>query len=260
MSQVRALVVQRKIIVPIAQMVEQQTFNLRVDGSSPSGGTLMLKDRILKLIIQSKDVIEPTRIHAGCIAEFESIWIDHAETVSMIQNELCSEETMISQYWERARTTSRSKELNRTNTLLDINKVLRINKNCKEIKDKFSKYSHGATEWYKNYFNIEEDIYDSDVESLSLLKYESGEEFKSHYDGNTVSGRSISPILYLNDDYDGGEIEFIHHNITLKPKAGTLYLFPSNYAYAHAAHPIKSGTKYSIVTFFHDRADQFYNL
>ena len=89
-----------------------------------------------------------------------------------------------------------------------------------------------------------------------MLKYPISTEYKQHYDGSTSSGRSISAIVYLNDDYKGGEIEFPNFNVKIKPESGMLILFPSNYAYTHIAHPVTSGTKYAIVTWIHDRPIQ----
>jgi predicted 2-oxoglutarate/Fe(II)-dependent dioxygenase YbiX len=71
----------------------------------------------------------------------------------------------------------------------------------------------------------------------------------------TSTGRSVSAICYLNNDYEGGELEFPHFNLTIKPEPGMLILFPSNFAYAHIAHPIISGTKYALVTWLRDRDD-----
>jgi predicted 2-oxoglutarate/Fe(II)-dependent dioxygenase YbiX len=65
--------------------------------------------------------------------------------------------------------------------------------------------------------------------------------------------RCVSALCYLNDDYEGGELEFTNFNVKIKPLPGMLILFPSNYAYRHVAHPIKSGTKYSLVTWIRDR-------
>ena len=90
-------------------------------------------------------------------------------------------------------------------------------------------------------------------ENYKMLKYPVDTEYKKHYDGATASGRCISAIAYLNDDYEGGEIEFPNFEIKIKPKAGMLVLFPSNYAYAHIAHSVTKGTKYAIVTWIHDR-------
>jgi predicted 2-oxoglutarate/Fe(II)-dependent dioxygenase YbiX len=59
--------------------------------------------------------------------------------------------------------------------------------------------------------------------------------------------------VYLNDDYEGGEVEFVNFGIKIKPQPGMLLLFPSTYPYAHIAHPVTSGVKYAIVTWIHDR-------
>ena len=107
-----------------------------------------------------------------------------------------------------------------------------------------------ATIPYSEKFGIQEPLYH---EAYNMLKYRTGQEYKSHYDGGTRMGRAVSAICYLNDDYVGGEIEFPLHKIKIKPEAGMLILFPSNYAYQHVAHPIISGTKYALVTWLHDR-------
>jgi predicted 2-oxoglutarate/Fe(II)-dependent dioxygenase YbiX len=108
----------------------------------------------------------------------------------------------------------------------------------------------GATTFYTQKYNISEPLFH---ESYQALKYQTGEEYKAHYDGNSISGRFLSAITYLNDDYNGGELEFPNFGVKIKPREGDLFLFPSNYAYAHIAHPVTSGTKYAIVTWIHDR-------
>ena len=55
-------------------------------------------------------------------------------------------------------------------------------------------------------------------------------------------------IRYFNDDYEGGELYFRLQNLNLKPQAGDLYIFPSNFMYPHQAKKVITGTKYSIVT------------
>jgi predicted 2-oxoglutarate/Fe(II)-dependent dioxygenase YbiX len=53
--------------------------------------------------------------------------------------------------------------------------------------------------------------------------------------------------VYLNDDYEGGELWFPRFNLTIKPKAGDVVVFPSTYIYEHASQDMVSGTKYSVV-------------
>lgn len=82
------------------------------------------------------------------------------------------------------------------------------------------------------------------------LKYEVGEEYKAHVDAGPSENRIVSGILYLNDDYEGGELVFPELGVTIKPKAGELVLFPSNYCYVHQSMPITKGTKHAVVTWF----------
>jgi predicted 2-oxoglutarate/Fe(II)-dependent dioxygenase YbiX len=90
-------------------------------------------------------------------------------------------------------------------------------------------------------------------EPYNMLKYSGGQEYKAHADGSTIDGRCVSAIVYLNNEYEGGEVEFVNFGIKIKPEPGMLLLFPSNYAYRHIAHPVTSGTKYAIVTWMKDR-------
>ena len=104
---------------------------------------------------------------------------------------------------------------------------------------------------YKEIHKI--DCYPRMIRELGVLKYESGGFYKYHTDTHTDFPRQISTITLLNNDYEGGEIEFVNFGIKIKPEPGMLVLFPSDYAYAHVAHPVHSGTKYAIVTWMTDR-------
>lgn len=55
-----------------------------------------------------------------------------------------------------------------------------------------------------------------------------------------------SSVLYLNDDYDGGELFFPEFNLTIKPKLGDLVTFPTNSMYIHGVKEVKYGTRYTI--------------
>jgi len=57
----------------------------------------------------------------------------------------------------------------------------------------------------------------------------------------------LTYTFYPNDDYDGGEIQFLNEKdsklITYKPKAGDISVFPSGKPYWHSAVSVKEGTK-----------------
>ena len=80
-----------------------------------------------------------------------------------------------------------------------------------------------------------------------ILKYQTGQEYKMHADAGGGNDRVLSLVWYVNDEYEGGEIEFPYFNYKLKPPANSILFFPSNYIYAHIANPVKEGTKYAVV-------------
>lgn len=102
-----------------------------------------------------------------------------------------------------------------------------------------------AVEDYRKDFNIMNLKY---WEAFNFIKYGPGQHFREHHDHGYSYNCTVSSVAYVNDDYEGGELYFRLQDLNIKPKAGDLYLFPSNYMYPHQAKPVHSGTKYSIVT------------
>lgn len=94
-------------------------------------------------------------------------------------------------------------------------------------------------------------------EAFNFVKYLPGKYFKIHGDHGPYYTCTVSAVVYLNDDYDGGEIEFIRQGLVVKPEAGDIILFPSNYVYEHASLEVTSGIKYSVVIMT-DYNDQFH--
>jgi hypothetical protein len=85
-------------------------------------------------------------------------------------------------------------------------------------------------------------------EAFNFIKYGPGQHFKEHHDHGFSYNCTVSLVGYPNDDYEGGELFFRLQGLTLKPEAGDLFVFPSNFMYPHQAMPVHSGIKHSIVT------------
>jgi len=91
----------------------------------------------------------------------------------------------------------------------------------------------------------------SHMEPISVIEYTAREGFYDrHVDAGPEFPRSMSALLYLNDVAEGGETWFDKFGLNIKPEAGKLVLFPSNYAYSHQAMPPVSNDKYVAVTWF----------
>ena len=109
----------------------------------------------------------------------------------------------------------------------------------------------------------------------AIKKYMPGTFMGSHFDQQEGDRRlRYSMVMYLNDDYEGGEISFnvkdgvltstddaasedfnspLNHDrimFHVKPKAGSVIIFPSTDPYSHTAHLIKSGSKYMVPSFW----------
>ena len=63
--------------------------------------------------------------------------------------------------------------------------------------------------------------------------------------------RIMAWMFYLNDIDNGGETEFLHQRVRLKPTKGTLVLFPASYTHCHRGNPPLSDTKYILTGWYH---------
>jgi Rps23 Pro-64 3,4-dihydroxylase Tpa1-like proline 4-hydroxylase len=100
---------------------------------------------------------------------------------------------------------------------------------------------------------ILEDSYDVKVipGSAHVAKWEPGQKLELHVDDlGRTSYNHMASLIYLNDDYEGGEIEFPTHNVSLKLSAGSLIMFPGNEHYPHEVKPILSGYRYTMPLWF----------
>jgi hypothetical protein len=108
---------------------------------------------------------------------------------------------------------------------------------------------------YTRRYNIGELRY---WEATNYIKYGPGQHFQEHHDHGYSYNCVVSLVAYPNDDYEGGELYFRLQGITAKARAGDVFIFPSNFMYPHRAMPVKTGTKYSMVTML-DYSDKFHS-
>jgi hypothetical protein len=98
---------------------------------------------------------------------------------------------------------------------------------------------------YAFYWGISVNYY----EAFNFVKYEGpGQQFRIHADHGPFYASTVSAVIYLNDNYDGGELYFPRlDKLIYKPSIGDIAIFPSNYIYEHASLDMVSGTKYCVV-------------
>lgn len=97
--------------------------------------------------------------------------------------------------------------------------------------------------------------------AYQFTKYDVGEYYDWHTDSdNQNKHRYCSIVIQLNDDYEGGDLEFknINENETLRFErgAGNLFIFFSDIL--HRVTPITSGVRYSLVNWVTVEKNQDY--
>ncbi len=89
-------------------------------------------------------------------------------------------------------------------------------------------------------------------EPLQLLQYQRGDEYRPHLDAlpNEHNQRVLTVIMYLSEDYDGGETQFLRTSLSFKGQKGDALLFANTLPNGqpdplslHCGAPVKSGTK-----------------
>lgn len=93
-------------------------------------------------------------------------------------------------------------------------------------------------------------------ERLRFYRYEAGQNFSPHTDGYYLRSNGelslLTMIIYLNDDYTGGEAFFLKSETLIAPKAGTLLVF--THSLWHEGRAVTAGRKYIL------RTDVMYGL
>ena len=103
------------------------------------------------------------------------------------------------------------------------------------------------------------------MEPPQIFHYSLGQEIKPHYDhvraeGGYAAERIATLLLYLNDDYDGGELEFTRLGLRNRGRTGDAIYFANVDAVGapdmltlHAALPVSRGEKWIFSQWIQDR-------
>ena len=75
------------------------------------------------------------------------------------------------------------------------------------------------------------------------------QEYKEHVDlSHDKEPRILTCSLVLNDNYDGGNFNFFEGEYTIRKKACSAIVFPSNFCFPHAVTPVSNGDRHVIIT------------
>lgn len=188
----------------------------------------------------------------GAIRIYKRLFLNYDNIINLFES---SNENSKNWFWKKSEQTIKSNNKQRSS----------IEMNLPVYKNNY--FSLGLNDYEKKLIIVSSDIQERIIQHVShyandfglnisssertkVLKYEPGDFFKLHRDSYSLTPRDVSTILYLNENYLGGELSFKYFNFTYKPEFGDLVVFPSNYAYAHESSPIIDGTKYAIINFW----------
>ena len=85
------------------------------------------------------------------------------------------------------------------------------------------------------------------LHDIKLKEIPAGGGFHAwHYENGAleVSRRQFVVQVYLNDDFDGGETEFLYQQRREEAVAGDVLIFPASFTHTHRGNPRLGGTKY----------------
>lgn len=131
-----------------------------------------------------------------------------------------------------------------------------------QANSKILEYTKKIKESAESFFNVELDYDDYASPSGKMDSYIAGRQKdfvtevhtdnldidKEKYKEYGWSGH-LSNLIYLNDNYDGGELYFPYHDLKIKPEPGMLISFPGNWWNRHGILPA-SDRRFAISIFF----------
>ena len=65
------------------------------------------------------------------------------------------------------------------------------------------------------------------------------------------SDRTLVWMLYLNDDFKGGETEFLYQKKRIQPSPGTIVIWPAQWTHQHKGNMVLEGYKYIVTGWIH---------
>ncbi len=104
-----------------------------------------------------------------------------------------------------------------------------------------------------------EDIYNLKLSPRPpvIMKWRPGIEQRPHADKQLSNGEpnafvdyDLNSLFYYNDDFEGGELFYPQHDITVKPKPGLAIAHPGDVNYLHGVTMIRSGNRYTTPSFY----------
>jgi hypothetical protein len=94
-------------------------------------------------------------------------------------------------------------------------------------------------------------------DTLQIVRWLPGYELRPHADKEEPNGlphpfpwRDFASVIYLNDDFEGGEIYWPLKEKEWKPVKGSLAIFPGTIEFLHGVRNVPTGVRYTLPSFY----------
>ena len=123
-----------------------------------------------------------------------------------------------------------------------------LNHTDKEIMNEFNRVFWGhCYKQYSDQFDILKTFGEHKSYTMKVQKTQPGQGYHIWHAEATNkqdSNRLLTWTVYLNDEFEAGETEFLYQQYRYKPSKGDCIIFPAAYTHTHRGNPPIGGDKY----------------
>tara|TARA_R100000030_G_scaffold93924_1_gene80371 strand:- start:31 stop:597 length:567 start_codon:yes stop_codon:yes gene_type:complete len=135
-----------------------------------------------------------------------------------------------------------------------------------EVDQKLQNVYMTVARGYQTWLGVYGDHFNTNTfkfEGTNMKRYIGGTDdmYKRHADVGTLGTckRYLAMLFYLNDDFEGGETIF-YPEMSIRPKKGSVVVFPPYWLFPHEGTPVIKGRKYIMSNYcLLDNADNGYS-
>ncbi len=120
--------------------------------------------------------------------------------------------------------------------------------------DIMARFQKAAAKRLRRFYLLRKPLY---ADTVHLVRWAEGQHMSAHADNVFPNGdphpqfwRVCASVVYLNDNYDGGDLYFTRHDKLIKPKAGMLVGFSGGFYHEHAVLKVLRGERVTMPAFY----------
>mgnify|MGYP003118947932 FL=1 len=174
-----------------------------------------------------------------------SYWISYYENI--VPNELCDSVTKYPWSWSASKYENDSGVVENSKERVKMDEVWveELNRPYPDLKKSILKVVDHYAKQHERFACIHHT-------NFRINRYGVGGFMSSHVDnihhshGQSYGYPQCSILLFLNDDYEGGQ--FVVANKEYETKKGSAIVFPSNFMFPHEVREVTNGERWSVVT------------